>query len=465
MVSAENILYTYVPTNDRFKKANEKTACTSDFQIGYFATYSFDSGNDVIHLSFFKTDYQSILVEKNYDQSDTYGDSAITICLYPYVGDSVYAAFGTVYRSDSYSDPTYQLYLYELDSSLNLVNSYSVRITYSTVDNVNSYGYRIKIGITYCGEPIVVLIDQLDDVSLTYTGEEAVCIVWRPTTSQYAVARIYRESANNYGPDTLEFICTDAYLFLLTNFGTENWIIRYDIANNALDVLGKLSGITFDGEGESYPELYSFDGEKIQYDNIYRDTTNNLIRIGRYEIDTSTLTRNAIMEKTYSYSKAHLMGYDINNKYFYAFINDSVYRFWITSSINEDIVSGYSWLSQYDDIWDGYGVLTVYNYSSSEWYYLGDRPFYIEFNNESSSGETIITTKEVGITTNDLNRFLIGFCIIGISFLAHPIIGLVCLGGLALSGYFGSYGFIVILAVLLFIYIMFKSRLGGGGEI
>ena len=70
----------------------------------------------------------------------------------------------------------------------------------------------------------------------------------------------------------------------------------------------------------------------------------------------------------------------------------------------------------------------------------------------------------VGFLASDINRFLLGIAVVGISFVAHPVFALVSVIGLALSGYFGAYGFLAVFLAVAAIIFMIYIRAAGGGE-
>jgi len=76
----------------------------------------------------------------------------------------------------------------------------------------------------------------------------------------------------------------------------------------------------------------------------------------------------------------------------------------------------------------------------------------------------IVPDIHVGFLASDINRFLLGIAVVGISFVAHPVFALVSVIGLALSGYFGAYGFLAVFLAVAAIIFLIYIRAAGGGE-
>ena len=98
----------------------------------------------------------------------------------------------------------------------------------------------------------------------------------------------------------------------------------------------------------------------------------------------------------------------------------------------------------------------------------GSLPSLIPSGNESGGFEinipNITPDIHVGFLASDINRFLLGIAVVGISFVAHPVFALVSVIGLALSGYFGNYGFLAVFLAVAAIIFLIYIRAAGGGE-
>jgi len=99
--------------------------------------------------------------------------------------------------------------------------------------------------------------------------------------------------------------------------------------------------------------------------------------------------------------------------------------------------------------------------------FKGGLPSLLFSSNESGFEVTIpniVPDINVGFLASDVNRFLLGIAVVGISFVAHPVFALVSIIGLALSGYFGAYGFLAVFLAVAAIIFLIYIRAAGGGE-